>query len=108
VWERFLKICPNVKYAGQFDDAALNEYMHKRSEKRKGNSDLLRKSSINRAMHMLKHLVRWGYKNKYLSSNYYDLVDTLSETDSQKKRAFTYEEIQKIIDNTQYPRAKPR
>jgi integrase len=63
----------------------------------------LKKSSINRDIGMLKNLARWGYKKRYLSSNYYDLVDAYPETDSQKKRPFTDEEIQKIIDNTKYP-----
>ncbi|MDR1926857.1 MAG: tyrosine-type recombinase/integrase [Endomicrobium sp.] len=103
VWKTFKEICPNVKFADQFDDAALNEYMHKRLKQRKIDGKLLRKASINRDMHLLKHLAKWGYKNRYLSSNYYDLVDNFSENDSQKKRAFTDDEIQKIIDNTQYP-----
>jgi hypothetical protein len=52
---------------------------------------------------MLKNLARWGYKNRYLASNYYNLVDKYPETDSQEKRPFTDEEIQKILDNTTFP-----
>ncbi|MCA6071438.1 MAG: hypothetical protein LE168_03515 [Endomicrobium sp.] len=33
---------------------------------------------------MLKNLARWGYKNRYLTSNYYDLVDKYPQTDSQE------------------------
>ncbi|MCA6071665.1 MAG: hypothetical protein LE168_04790 [Endomicrobium sp.] len=52
---------------------------------------------------MLKNLARLGYKNRYLTSNYYDLVDKYPQTDSQEKRPFTDEEIQKILDNTTFP-----
>ena len=47
--------------------------------------------------------MRFGYKRRFLASNYYDLVENVAQADSQKKRAYTDEEIQKIIDNTSYP-----
>lgn len=103
IWETFKRVCPEVVITEQFDDTTLNNYMHRRIANGKMNGEKLKKASVNREIGMLKNLARWGYKNRYLSTNYYDLVDKYPETDSQKKRPFTDEEIQKIIDNTRYP-----
>ena len=104
IWKTFRRTCPEVSVTQHFDDTALNNYMSRRlkgiGSKTKNKP---KKSSINREIGMLKNLARWGYRNRYLSSNYYDLVDRYSETDSQKKRPFTDDEIQKILDNTTYP-----
>jgi site-specific recombinase XerD len=88
-----------VVVAKQFDDTILNDYMQRRQNN--GNLETgrkLKKASINREIAMLKNLAWWGYKNRYLTSNYYNLVDKYPETDSQEKRPFTDEEIQKILD----------
>jgi integrase len=103
IWKTFKRVCPEVVVTEQFDDTTLNNYMHRRIANGKMNGEKLKKASVNREIGMLKNLARWGYKKRYLSSNYYDLVDAYPETDSQKKRPFTDKEIQKIIDNTKYP-----
>ena len=96
-WSHFRRLLPSVAIAEQFDDDALNTYIYKRQQEN------VTCATINRELGMLCSLARWGYKRRFLSSNYYDLVDDLPEIDSQKKRAFTDDEIQKIIDNTTYP-----
>jgi hypothetical protein len=68
----------------QFDDTVLNNYMHRRVVNGKMNGEKSKKTSVNRKIGMLKNLARWGYKSRYLSANYYDLVDKYPETDSQK------------------------
>jgi integrase len=103
LWECFKKICPEVKYAEQFNDYTVNNFINKKLQAGKKNGKNLRKASINRYIGILKTILRWGYKNKYLSSNFYDLINKFHEDDSQKKRPFTNDEIQRIIDNTSYP-----
>jgi integrase len=103
LWERFKKICPEVKYVEQFDDSAVNRFINKKLQTCKKNGEKIRKASINRDIATLKAILRWGYKNKYLDSNIYDLIDNFVTDDSQKKRPFTNDEIQRIIDNTSYP-----
>jgi integrase len=103
LWERFKKICPEVKYVEQFNDSAVNHFINKRLQTYKKNGNKIRKASINRELGTLKAILRWGYKNRYLDSNFYDLIDNFATDDSQKKRPFTNDEIQRIIDNTSYP-----
>ncbi|MDR3124466.1 MAG: tyrosine-type recombinase/integrase [Endomicrobium sp.] len=103
LWEHFKKICPEVKYAEQFNDSTVNNFINKKLQTVKRNGQKIRKASINRDISTLKAILRWGYKHKYLDSNFYDLIDKFYEDDSQKKRPFTNDEIQKIIDNTSYP-----
>lgn len=104
IWNTFRQVCPEVTLAEEFDDDALNNYMDRRKSNGSiGTNRKLRKSSINREIGMLKNMARWGYKNRYLAANYYDLVDPYPETDSLEKMPYNDEQIQLIIDNTQYP-----
>ncbi|MDR1196538.1 MAG: tyrosine-type recombinase/integrase [Endomicrobium sp.] len=104
IWKTFKAVCPEIVLAEQFDNDALDAYMSRRKNDGSiGTNRKLKKSSINREVGMLKNMARWGYKNRYLAQNYYDLVDTYPETDSQEKKPYTDTQIQLIMDNTQYP-----
>jgi integrase len=103
LWNHFKKTCPNVKYVEQLNDSVVNNFINERLKIHKKSGKKLKKASINRDIFTLRAILKWGYKNRYLNSNFYDLIETFSEDDSQKKRPFTNDEIQKIIDNTSYP-----
>ena len=102
IWKSFRATCPEVYTTEDYNDTTLNNFMVRRLEG-KPTGKKARRSTVNRQIGMLKNLARWGYKNRYLRSNYYDLVDRYQEIDSQKKNPFTDEQVQQIIDNTSYP-----
>jgi integrase len=99
----FKKLCPEVKTVEQFNDSAVNNFINRKLQMGKKDGATLKKASINRDISTLRAMLKWGYKNRYLAANFYDLIDKFHEDDSQKKRPFTNDEIQKIIDNTSYP-----
>jgi hypothetical protein len=60
IWETFKRVCPDVVVTEQFDDTALNNYMHRRIANGKMNGEKLKKASVNREAGMLKNLARCG------------------------------------------------